>query len=66
MTALRKKKRKRRNTQSAGLAEWRPYLKSNGDFLLGFLAIVHSPVSYHDWQELSNINSDAASTVIKC
>lgn len=63
---IEKRKEKETLVQSAGLAEWRPYLKSNGDLFLSFLAIVRSPVSYHDWQGLSNINSDAASTVIKC
>lgn len=63
MTVLREKKEiPFQSIPYSGLAEWHPYLKSIGDFL----AVVHSPVPYRDWQELSNINSDAASTVIKC
>ncbi len=65
------KEKKERNSlyQSVhrmSLAKRCPYLKSIGDFFLSFLAVVNSPVPSADWQQLSNIHSDAASTVIKC
>ncbi len=70
ISTLRQRK-KERNTlyqsfHCVSLAKRCPYLKSIGDFFLSFLAVVHSPVPSADWQQLSNIHSDAASTVIKC